>query len=155
VKQGAAGEVTITTLGVEGMPLLRYKTGDICYAHDGVCACGRTTVRIGPVVGRKQQMIKYKGTTLYPPAVFDILHQFENIKDFVVEAFAGPLGTDEIKLHVCVADHDNERILKTLESAFQSRLRVIPEIVFSSQKEIDLMQQTGATRKVRKFIDNR
>ncbi|MEO7620847.1 MAG: AMP-binding protein, partial [Chitinophagaceae bacterium] len=43
VGPGMAGEVTVTTLGVEGMPLLRYKTGDICYYFDEACACGRTT----------------------------------------------------------------------------------------------------------------
>ena len=40
VQKGEAGEVTISTLGVEGMPLLRYKTGDICIAHDEPCICG-------------------------------------------------------------------------------------------------------------------
>ena len=63
------GEVTVTTLGVEGMPLLRFKTGDVCYHSSDPCSCGRTTIRLGPVIGRKKQMIKYKGTTLYPPEI--------------------------------------------------------------------------------------
>ena len=45
------GEVTITTLGVEGMPLLRYKTGDICMYHIEPCTCGRTSLRLSPVIG--------------------------------------------------------------------------------------------------------
>ncbi len=77
VKAGETGEVTITTLGVEGMPLLRYKTGDICLYFDEPCSCERTSIRLSPVVGRKKQMIKYKGTTLYPPALFDILTQMK------------------------------------------------------------------------------
>ncbi|MFK4996513.1 phenylacetate--CoA ligase, partial [Klebsiella pneumoniae] len=60
---GTAGEVTITSLGVEGMPLLRYRTGDICARYEEPCACGRTTSRLSPVLGRLSQMIKYKGTT--------------------------------------------------------------------------------------------
>ncbi|HVB04281.1 MAG TPA: AMP-binding protein, partial [Chitinophagaceae bacterium] len=67
-----AGEVVITTLGVEGMPLLRYKTGDICMYYDEICPCGRSSLRLSPVIGRKHQMIKFKGTTLYPPALFDL-----------------------------------------------------------------------------------
>ncbi len=67
VPKGEAGELTITTLGVEGMPLLRFKTGDICHGHYETCKCGRKTMRVGPVIGRRNQMIKYKGTTLYPP----------------------------------------------------------------------------------------
>ena len=75
LKSGEYGEVTITTLGVEGMPLLRYRTGDICTFYDAPCSCGRNTRRLSPVLGRTQQMIKYKGTTIYPPAIFDILNK--------------------------------------------------------------------------------
>ncbi len=83
VADGEAGEVTITTLGVEGMPLLRYKTGDLCVAHREPCACGRQTLRLSPVIGRKKQMIKFKGTTLFAPALFDLLAGMEDISEFV------------------------------------------------------------------------
>ncbi|MCD8540399.1 MAG: AMP-binding protein, partial [Leadbetterella sp.] len=69
VSDGESGELVVTTLGVEAMPLVRFKTGDIVQAHYEACECGRNSLRIGPVIGRKQQMIKYKGTTLYPPAM--------------------------------------------------------------------------------------
>jgi len=49
VKEGEAGEVTITTLGIEGMPLLRFQTGALCFHYTETCACGRTPFRIGPV----------------------------------------------------------------------------------------------------------
>lgn len=64
-----AGEVTITTLDIEGMPLLRYKTGDVCMYFNEPCICGRNTLRLSPVIGRKKQMIKFKGTTIYPSAL--------------------------------------------------------------------------------------
>ncbi|MFR9572324.1 MAG: AMP-binding protein, partial [Rikenellaceae bacterium] len=70
VPNGEAGEVTITTIGVKGMPLLRFKTGDICVGDNSTCKCGRSTLRLSSVIGRKGQMIKYKGTTLYPSAIF-------------------------------------------------------------------------------------
>jgi len=60
VPPGTPGEITVTTLGVEGMPLLRYKTGDIAVAYQDACPCGRNTLRLGPVLGRKQQMINSK-----------------------------------------------------------------------------------------------
>lgn len=69
VNAGELGQITITTLGVEGMPLLRYKTGDVASGYTEACACGRNTLRLGPVLGRHQQMIKLKGTTLYPPGI--------------------------------------------------------------------------------------
>jgi phenylacetate-CoA ligase len=85
VKNGEPGELTVTTLGVEGMPLLRFKTGDICIAHTEPCSCGRNTMRLSPILGRKQQMIKFKGTSLYPPSLYDILNHVPYIKNYVVE----------------------------------------------------------------------
>lgn len=154
VKPGEPGEVTITTLGVEGMPLLRYRTGDISHLHTDACSCGRTTPRLGPVVGRKQQMIKFKGTTLYPPAIFDILNQVHSVHDYVVETFTGPLGTDELKLHVSVTEGHLDDAERSLQGTFQSRLRVIPDIHIISQQEVESLQQNGG-RKIRKFIDSR
>jgi phenylacetate-CoA ligase len=154
VKRGEPGEVTITTLGVEGMPFLRYRTGDVCHIHREACACGRQTLRVGPVIGRKQQMIKFKGTTLYPPAVFDILHQNAFIRDYVVEAFTGSLGTDELKIYVSIDDHQQAEVARSLAGSFQSRLRVVPDFQFLPQKEVEVLQQDGG-RKIRKFIDNR
>ena len=68
--------MTITTLGVKGMPLLRFKTGDICYHHTEPCACGRNTIRLSSILGRKGQMIKYKGTTLLSPATIRYSRQY-------------------------------------------------------------------------------
>lgn len=155
VSPGSAGEVTVTTLGVEGMPLLRYRTGDIAQLYDEKCTCGRNTLRLGPVIGRKQQMIKLKGTTLYPPGVFEILNQFQFIRDYVVEAFTGTLGTDDLKLHVYVEDEHKEEVQHSLHTAFQSRLRVVPEIIFVSLQQMEQLQHAGATRKLKKFIDSR
>jgi phenylacetate-CoA ligase len=154
VSDGSEGEITITTLGVEGMPLIRYRTGDVARIHNEPCLCGRNTLRIGPILGRKQQMIKLKGTTLYPPAIFDLL-QIDGVLDYVVEAFTGSLGTDEVKLHVCFDDRNKGGIQKDLMNAFQSRLRVVPEIIEVSAKEIESLQHSGNTRKLKKFIDNR
>lgn len=154
VGMGDVGEVTITTLGVEGMPLIRYKTGDMAKAYDAPCACGRNTLRLGPVLGRHQQMIKLKGTTMYPPGIFDILNQFHQVKDYVVEAYTGELGTDELKLYLHVEDN-RSKVEELLKNAFQSRLRVIPFFEFINAGEIDKLQLEGKSRKIKKFIDNR
>ena len=153
VANGVAGEVTITTLGVEGMPLLRYKTGDMAIAYTEPCACGRNTLRLGPVLGRNQQMIKLKGTTLYPPGIFDILNQFNEVKEYVVEVYTGDLGTDELKLHIHADDPSTADGL--LKAAFQSRLRVIPFLEFKTGAEVERLQHSDKSRKIKRFIDNR
>ncbi len=154
LKAGQYGEVTITTLGVEGMPLLRYRTGDICCYYDEVCSCGRTSRRLSPVLGRKQQMIKYKGTTLYPPAIFDILNNIPFIKEYVVEVFTSDIGTDELMLHLNtpLPVDDCEAKLKPM---LQSKLRVVPLLHFHSGADMQQMQFPANSRKQIKFVDNR
>jgi phenylacetate-CoA ligase len=151
---GEYGEVCITTLGVEGMPLLRYRTGDICSYEDTHCACGRTTRRLSPVMGRKKKMIKYKGTTLYPPAIFELLNQCSFIAEYVIEVKSNEMGMDDIVLHVStplVVD-DCERKIKPF---LQSQLRVVPLINYLSSAEIQTMQFPEGSRKAIKFIDHR
>ncbi|MGN7822621.1 phenylacetate--CoA ligase family protein [Chitinophaga sp. 22536] len=154
VAPGQEGEVTITTLGVEGMPLLRYKTGDICQYHEETCSCGRHTLRLSPVIGRKKQMIKYKGTTLYPPALFDLLNDMEEVKEFVVEVYSNELGTDEILMHVWPTE-ESEEMDRKIKSYLQAKLRVIPQVRYCSQQDIMRMQFPENSRKPVKFVDNR
>ena len=151
---GEAGEVVITTLGIEGMPLLRYRTGDVCTLYSEPCACGRHSRRLSHVTGRRQQMIKYKGTTLYPPAIFDMLNELDYIREYVVEVFCNDIGTDELRLHLYspLPVDDCERRLKPV---LQSRLRVVPMLHFHSGSEMQALQFPPASRKQVKFIDNR
>lgn len=154
VPAGHPGEVTITTLGVEGMPLLRYKTGDICSYHDEPCACGRNTLRLSPIVGRKKQMIKFKGTTLYPPSLFDLLNEMEEIQDYVAEVYSNEIGMDEVLLHLLPINHAEETHRK-IRSYLQARLRVTPHIQYATKEEMQKIQFPEASRKAIKFIDRR
>jgi len=148
------GEVTITTLGVEGMPLLRYKTGDICMCFDEPCVCGRTSLRLSPVIGRKKQMIKFKGTTLYPPALFDLLNEMEEVLDFVVDVYSNEIGMDEVLFHLVPAD-DSKACDNRIRAYLQARLRVSPHVTYINAEDIQKMQFQEASRKVVKFIDRR
>jgi len=151
---GEYGEVTITTLGVEGMPLLRYRTGDICAYYESHCSCGRHSRRLSPVLGRRQQMIKYKGTTLYPPAIFDILNNIPFIKEYMVEVFTNELSLDELRLHLNTPLPVDECEHK-LRPVLQSRLRVMPLLQFHSAATMQQMQFPANSRKQVKFMDNR
>ncbi|HTI07823.1 MAG TPA: AMP-binding protein [Puia sp.] len=154
VAPNTPGEITITTLGVEGMPLLRYKTGDICMYDDQPCACGRKTLRLSPIIGRKKQMIKFKGTTLYPPALFDLLNEMEEVLDFVVEVYSNEVGLDEVLLHLLPADH-SEACDHRIRAYLQARLRVSPHITYVAAEEIQKMHFPESSRKIVKFVDRR
>lgn len=154
VTEGESGELTITTLGVEGMPLLRFKTGDIVKAHHETCDCGRNTMRLGPVIGRKKQMIKYKGTTLYPPAMHNILNDFSEVEAFVIELSHNTIGTDEILIKIAV-NTPTESLLQSIKNHFRAKLRVLPKIEFCDKKEIQKLQFPKMSRKPVMVIDKR
>lgn len=154
VKPGEIGELTVTTLDVEGMPLLRFKTGDLCMAHHETCSCGRTTLRISPILGRKQQMIKFKGTTLYPPALYDILNHTTYIKNYIVEVYTNDIGTDEILINIGAIDPP-ETFEKELKDHFRAKLRVAPSIKLDTPENITKRQFPELSRKPITFIDRR
>ncbi len=154
VGPGEAGEVCITTLGVEAMPLLRFKTGDICHHYDEPCECGRNTIRLGPVIGRRQQMIKFKGTSLYPPAFYDVLNEIEEVKNYIVELRTNKLGTDEVSV-IIGSERTDAKFVKQLKDAFRVKLRVAPEIVFENPKIVQEKLFENDSRKPVIFRDLR
>ena len=154
VAPGEAGEVTITTLGVTGMPLVRFKTGDVVYHYDEPCRCGRNTVRVSSVVGRKKQMIKFKGTTLYPPALFDILDNIPDVKNYVVEVFTNELGTDDVLVRVGTLT-PGERFEKEIKDIFRAKVRVAPGVIFDTPENVSKIMFPPMSRKPVKFIDKR
>lgn len=154
VPAGEPGELTFTTLGIEAMPLVRFKTGDIVKLHNAPCACGRNTLRVGPVIGRKQQMIKYKGTTLYPPAMNDVLSGFDNIESHIIEISTNELGMDEIVIRLAVKEQ-SEAFLLEIKDHFRAKLRVTPKIEFTTKEILNPLIFNPMSRKPIHFFDNR
>lgn len=154
VLPGESGELVITTLGVEGMPLLRFKTGDICRMYTGLCSCGRHSPRVSPVLGRKKQMIKYKGTTLYPGALYDILDTIDEVNNYQVEVFTNEIGTDEILIRID-AKQFSGNLEHEIKDHFRARLRVAPAIKLESADTINKLLFPAMSRKPIKFIDKR
>ena len=154
VAEGEVGELTITTLGVEGMPLIRFKTGDMVQIHTNACPCGRNTNRLGPVIGRKKQMIKYKGTTLYPPAMLNVLQHFDEVETFVVQISTNDLGTDEIVLKIA-SETPSKELIGAIKDHFRAKLRVTPTIVFDTVQTIEKLRKSKTERKPQIIIDTR
>lgn len=154
VPEGEYGELTITTLGVEGMPLLRFKTGDICRFHYDPCSCGRTSIRISPIKGRKNQMIKFKGTTLYPASIFDVLDNVDYVDNYLVEVSTNEFGMDDVSVLIGCYNQSDE-IVKDLKNRFRAKIRVAPSIKFESVDVIKKIQLPEMNRKPIKFIDKR
>lgn len=148
------GEVTITTLGVRGMPLLRFKTGDVCYRTFDKCECGRMSMRLSPVLGRKGQMIKYKGTTLYPSALYDILDNIPEVVNYMVEVYTNAIGTDEIRVRIGTSNA-SESFIKSIKDTFRAKIRVAPDVVIEPVEMLAKLIMPPMSRKPIKFVDLR
>lgn len=154
VGENESGELTITTLGVEAMPLVRFRTGDIVTMHTGTCACGRNTARVSPVLGRKQQMIKYKGTTLYPPVLMDLLTNFEEIENYIIEISTNSILTDEILIKIGTRT-PTEALKEHISNHFRAKIRVVPKIEYCDIAMLERELYPLGSRKPMKFIDKR
>lgn len=154
VSEEAYGEVTITTLDIEAMPLVRYKTGDICRAYYEPCACGRKTMRLGPIIGRKAQMIKYKGTSLYPSAIANALHEHPFVMDYAIEVSHDATQQDQVILHV-QSSLAVDAIAQQLRSVLQHKIRVVPQFQFHDTRSMQQILFAHGGRKPNRFIDRR
>jgi len=151
---GVAGELALTTLQVEGMPLIRYRTGDITFKIAGLCSCGRNSERIGPILGRKCQRLKYKGVTLYPKTIENALLGIKGVVNYQIEAYTGDDRTDAIVLRV--GAHANVNGLETeLQDALLAKARVRPHIEIESPEEVEKRLYEGGGRKAVTFRDRR
>ena len=151
---GEVGELVITTLQVEGMPLLRYRTGDVTFRVPGDCPCGRGGPCIGPILGRKQQRLKVKGTTLYPKTIEDALLAVEGVENFVIEAHTGDDDTDRLVVRIGTRC-DDARLRKVVGETLYAKARVTPEIHLTSPETIERALFEGGRRKPRVFVDLR
>jgi phenylacetate-CoA ligase len=147
---GEVGEIVATTFGVEAMPLIRYRTGDCAALFRTPCKCGRSTPRLGPIVGRKNQKLKFKGASLFPSTLQTVLEQTEGVESFVIVARAENDLSDSVEVLV-----HGEASVGTLREALQARSKISPQIRHVSRAEIEALQMPPQARKRRTFVDLR
>jgi phenylacetate-CoA ligase len=153
VPQGEVGEVVITPLQMEGMPMIRYKTGDISFIAGTSCLCGRNTIRLGPILGRRKQMMKIHGTSIYPQGVQAVLDELPQVKEYYLKVQNNDSFSEYLTVYVALdGDHSlADDVLQRL----QARLRVKPELVIVHIDEIRKVVYNPEFRKPVRFIDER
>ncbi len=154
VKEGEIGELTLTTFKVEGMPLVRYRTGDMTFKTTKKCNCGRLFPRIGPILGRKAHKLKIKGTTIYPKAIENALLGVEGVENYVIEAHS----KDDLSDHmiVTVGSQDRSEPFKQLLCEnIKAKARVTTQVEIVSPSEVNKILYQDGRRKPRIFIDRR
>lgn len=153
VPDGEAGEVVVTPLGIEGTPLLRYRTGDIARLHREPCACGRSTLRLGPIIGRRAQMLKVRGTTLFPGAVTSALLELEGVRGHYLEVYQEYDLSD--RLRVVVGCATGALCAAQVAEQISSKTRVKPEVVLVDPETVSRKILRPEQRKPVTFFDYR
>ena len=153
VQQGDIGELVVTPLGTQTMPLIRFATGDMVKELKGLCNCGRVTKRLSSVVGRKQQLLKIKGTSLYPQQCFEVLDGFKELENYVVKATLDASSNDQ--LTIILPEQINDKLLINIKEALQSHLRYNPTIEQAPEAELNNKRFPKGQRKPVKFLDLR
>jgi len=153
VPPGATGEIVLTPLAVEGMPLVRFKTGDVSFVVSEPCSCGRRSPRLGPILGRKQQMMKVRGTSLYPQAVFAALDEIPGVGEYYLEITSTDNLSDELTIHL--GAHANLPPQERLRGQLQARLRVTPVIAIDPEDQVRHHVHSPESRKPVRVFDRR
>lgn len=154
LSDGEIGELVLTPLQIEGMPLLRYKTGDITFKIATPCRCGRNSVRIGPILGRKHHKLKVRGVTLFPQTIGNALFSVKGVVNYQIEAYTGDDHTDNIIIRVG-SYNNNGDFLASLHEALRANARVTPTVELEHPVEIEKRLFEGGSRKAITFKDRR
>jgi len=125
VNNGTRGELVVTTLSRPGMPVLRYRTGDLVELLEDPCPCGRTSVRIkGGVLGRADDMLIVRGVNLYPSAIDNVVRSQKSIVEYEVE-IRRIEGMDDLLIKTEIGDGKNFADVKeALVSELRSQLNI-------------------------------
>lgn len=134
VKEGEIGELVITTINREAMPLLRYRTRDLTRLLPGTCPCGRSHRRLARLQGRSDDMIILKGVNIFPIQIEKILLKFKELSsDYLITietTDSGDVMTVEVELNQLFAD-DYKQLLtleKTIARQLKDEILITPKI---------------------------
>ena len=100
VKEGEQGEMVFTSLTKQAMPIIRYRTHDISTLLTAPCPCGRTSVRMGRVVGRTDDMLIVRGVKVFPSQIEKALLRIEEIAPHFQIEVTRPQDLDEVTVRV-------------------------------------------------------
>jgi len=123
LKDGEVGEIVVTAFN-KTYPLIRLATGDLSYIDRAPCSCGRTSPRLGNIVGRVDTTARIKGMFVYPHQVEQVIARFEEIKRWQIEV-TNPGGIDEMTLLIEASNFKREDELLHM---FREKIKLRPEL---------------------------
>jgi phenylacetate-CoA ligase len=150
---GEIGELVITTLCKEGAPLIRYRTHDLTRELSGDCPCGLAFPRIDTLIGRSDDMVKVKGSMIYPSRVDELLSTLEGVSSEYQIIIDHLNGRDILNLLFETPLEDKaamKNLEKTVETAFKEKVGMTP-----NAKAVGMGELPRSEKKSTRIFDNR
>jgi phenylacetate-CoA ligase len=150
---GETGELVITTLEKEGAPLIRYRTRDLTRELPGPCECGLPYPRIDTLIGRSDDMVKVKGSMIYPSRVDELLSGIPGVSSEYQIQIDHLDGRDILHLYFETEAGDaavRKALEKTVEAAFKEKIGVTPHTI-----AVGMMELPRSEKKSTRIFDNR
>ena len=157
-KPGEVGELVFTSLGVEGMPLIRYRTHDLSKIIPGDCPCGRHTVRIAKLMGRSDDMLIIRGVNVFPSQVESVLLSMSETEPHYMLIVDRNGTLDTLTIQVEIQEQffaDNIKALQELEKKIKSNIESVLGISVIVQLVEPKTLQRFEQGKAQRVIDNR
>ncbi len=155
--RGDQGELVVTTLSKEGIPLLRYRTKDITRIHYEKCECGRTHARMEKPMGRADDMLKIKGVNVFPTQIESVLVSIPEVGPQYQIVLGTKNYMDTFEINIEVLDAGMLTSYKALEE-LQLKVRHKLQTVLGLDAKINLVEPKSLERfvgKAKRVIDNR
>lgn len=157
LNKGNTGELVITTITKEGIPMIRYRTKDITRLNYDVCECGRTFVRMDKIKGRSDDMLKIRGVNVFPSQIESVLIGIDHIGPHyqLVVRREGYMDTLEVKVELIDSSLlEQYGELEKLQNLVKNKLHTVLGI----ESKISLVEQKTIERfqgKAKRIIDLR
>lgn len=155
--EGEDGEVVITTLTKEGIPLLRYRAKDISAMHYDKCKCGRTFARMEKIKGRTDDMLKIRGVNVFPSQIESVLMLFKEIAPHYQLVLTRSNYTDHLEVKVELANGSLLENYSRLE-ALQCDIYLNLKSVLGIDTKVSLVESKSLERfqgKAKRIVDLR
>ena len=154
---GQTGELVFTTLTKEGTPMLRYRTHDLCRLDDSPCACGRTTIRMGRITGRTDDMLVIRGVNVFPSQIESVLVGIHEVAPHYMLIVDRVNSSDTLEVQVEMTDEmfsdtvsHIEQVRKTITDRIKSVVGIATNVKLVAPKSIPRSEG-----KAKRVIDNR
>lgn len=154
---GEEGELVFTTITKTGMPLLRYRTRDICTLYEEKCECGRTHARMSRIFGRSDDMMIIRGVNVFPSQIEGVLLNVEGVSPHYMIVIDRVNSTDQMEVQVELTEEfysdkvsEIEKIRETIKNQIKSDVGISAKIKLVPPKSIPRSEG-----KAKRIIDNR